>query len=228
MYCIKDGYHHRSEPVYFEDVQPAPNLVYQPEVYAAAETLARRTGARRIVDLGCGHAGKLVPLFGQFEISGFDFGANLEYCRAEYGAVEGTEWRELDLEQPCDALVESGVLDDAVIICADVVEHIARPDNLLKLLVEAHRRGHFVLMSTPERDLTRGFDDMGPPENTAHIREWNYAEFAALLAERELASALVGITINDTRRRQRNTLFVVGSERYIPSPAHTPPQTPCK
>jgi hypothetical protein len=35
----------------------------------------------------------------------------------------------------------------------------------------------FLVISTPERNRMRGEKDFGPPENTAHYREWNEQEF---------------------------------------------------
>jgi hypothetical protein len=47
----------------------------------------------------------------------------------------------------------------------------------------SHQRTQVVL-STPERDLRRGRDHMGPPDNSSHVREWNAAEFSAYLQSR--------------------------------------------
>ena len=42
------------------------------------------------------------------------------------------------------------------------------------------KKGLFIL-STPERDLRRGPEHMGPPGNHAQIREWNKKEFSDYL-----------------------------------------------
>jgi hypothetical protein len=39
------------------------------------------------------------------------------------------------------------------------------------------RKFRFLVISTPERDIVRGGNDFGPPENPAHYREWNGTEF---------------------------------------------------
>ncbi|MFC1791945.1 hypothetical protein ACFL0I_05750, partial [Gemmatimonadota bacterium] len=49
----------------------------------------------------------------------------------------------------------------------------------------SHPKTH-VLLSTPERDLRRGPDDMGPPGNPAHIREWNQEELRQYLESQGL------------------------------------------
>ena len=41
-----------------------------------------------------------------------------------------------------------------------------------------------VVLSTPDRDRRRGPDDMGPPGNWSHVREWNVEEFRAYLESR--------------------------------------------
>ena len=39
-----------------------------------------------------------------------------------------------------------------------------------------------LFLSTPERNLVRGWYDYGPPENVCHIREWNAKEFRRYVA----------------------------------------------
>jgi hypothetical protein len=73
----------------------------------------------------------------------------------------------------------SGLSAD-LLICADVIEHIKDPDNLLKFITRANVK--IILLSTPERTAVAGKYDFGPPENPAHYREWNLEEFKNYIA----------------------------------------------
>jgi hypothetical protein len=52
-------------------------------------------------------------------------------------------------------------------------------------------------MSTPERDLVRGPDDLGPPGNPHHVREWNLAELERLLTWAGLQVLFIGLTASN-------------------------------
>ena len=72
------------------------------------------------------------------------------------------------------------------IICADVIEHLLKPEILLDLLADCVDLGAGLVLSSPERDLTHGKGHMGMPPNPCHVREWNEAEFRCLLAQYHL------------------------------------------
>src|SRR5207253_3624972 len=93
-YFLPPGYRTRVEPSYFADTGDGV-VVWQPDVYPEAASLARRLGARTIADVGCGTAEKLVELYPEFELVGVDYGPNLEVCRERY---EFGSWLEVDLE----------------------------------------------------------------------------------------------------------------------------------
>jgi hypothetical protein len=80
--------------------------------------------------------------------------------------------------------VVSGTFD--LIIGADIIEHPVDSDSLLAYMRRCAHSGTYLVLSTPERDLRRGPDSIGPPQNRAHVREWNQAEFAAYLTDRGL------------------------------------------
>jgi hypothetical protein len=78
--------------------------------------------------------------------------------------------------------------------------------NLRHLLADAP----FAVLSTPERDLVRGAEDMGPPLNPAHVREWNLAELERLLAWAGIRILFIGLTAsNDAGYPKRTTLAVL-------------------
>jgi SAM-dependent methyltransferase len=197
-YFIKDGYREQANPEYFEDIYD--DVCYQPHVYPKAAELARRLGCGRIIDIGCGHAEKLVALHSEFEIMGLDYGSNVEYCR-RYGVGTWIEW---DIERdPLPSLPAEG----SVIVCADVIEHLIDPRTLLGHLKTLLQDAAAGLMSTPERDLTHGPDHFGPPPNACHVREWNLEELGALLTSEGLPPVQLELTASEDRYFVENTIL---------------------
>lgn len=189
-YFLRDGYVHRPEPQYFVDAV-SDHIIWQPDVYVEAIRVAGAVGARRIIDVGCGQAGKLAPIYPTLEIIGIDFGPNLDVCRSRYPF--GT-WRETDLDADTPLPVSEEELADAVLINSDVIEHVKHPEVLLGKLRGALDVASALLISTPERERTWGADHNGPPPNPAHVREWTQAEFGALLAHMGFDHGEVGLT----------------------------------
>jgi hypothetical protein len=111
------------------------------------------------------------------DITGIDDAPTIERCRAMHSVGR---WIPGDLEDPSFALDRTYGL----IIAADVVEHLRDPDRLLQLIRASCHDATRVVISTPERDRRRGENDVGPPGNGAHVREWNEAEFSAYLQSR--------------------------------------------
>jgi SAM-dependent methyltransferase len=197
---LKEGYEERETPEYFVDFKR--KIEGQPRVYPIAADLARELGCNKIVDVGCGYSRKLVALHPEFEIIGLDYGPNIEYCREQYPFGTWISW---DIErEPIPPELDTR---RAVIVCADVVEHLVDPMILLGHLRTMLETGAAALVSTPERDLVRGEDHRGPPPNPCHAREWNMAEFAMLLTSVGLAPVRLETTESgDIVERKMNIL----------------------
>src|SRR5689334_4097481 len=116
-YCLPPDYQARLTPQYFNDTLTDSQL-WQADVYRCAVHLARKAGVKRIVDLGCGRGGKLMPLAREFKIVGIDYGDNIDYCR---NIAPAGEWYDFDLNEE---IVPAKLFQDAVVICADVIEHL--------------------------------------------------------------------------------------------------------
>lgn len=208
---IKAGYNSRRFPLYFDDA--AADLTYQPDVYEIVGELARVAGVRTIVDLGCGNASKLLSLRPTFQTIGVDIGRNLEGCRK---AEPACEWVSVDLEKQ--------VIDDgqwaswapAVIVCADVIEHLIDPSKLLESVLNGLNRGCLAVFSTPDRDLVRGEADMGPPANPHHVREWSAIEFARLMSSAGFRILRHGHTRNNDRDQKLTTITTIVSGVSVP------------
>lgn len=205
-HCIREGYISRSMPDYFVDIDPETGLICQPDVYVDAARVARILGATRIVDVGCGNGFKLVELHPEFELVGIDFGANLETCRRGYPF--GT-WLEHDLDVESPLPLTDAQLRGSVIVCSDVVEHLVRPELLLRALNRALEHVEAVVVSTPERELTWGVEHNGPPPNPHHVREWSASEFAAFLESEGLDTGDITLTRNNNQHNQLNNILAL-------------------
>jgi 2-polyprenyl-3-methyl-5-hydroxy-6-metoxy-1,4-benzoquinol methylase len=206
-YCIKPGYAHRDAPEYFVDlIQERDGVVWQPDVYPEAARIAERLGATRIIDLGSGSGDKLAALHPRFEIVGIDFGPNLELCRRKFPF--GT-WLEHDFDSEATLPLSADAFAGSVVVCADVIEHLVHPELLLDNLHAILESVEAVVISTPERDRTRGPDDFGPPEHLCHVREWSLSEFGALLQSWGFEHGNVELTRSNDLHNLDHTILAV-------------------
>lgn len=205
-YFVRANYRPRLTPAYFDDFVPGTgHKVYQPDVYSLAECLAS-LGARRIIDVGCGKGEKLQSLLERFQVVGIDCGANIDYCQRTYAFGQ---WITHDLEADSTFPFASSDLQDSIIICSDVIEHLVNPLALLRSLKKCVDYGACVLLSTPERELVRGISDQGPPANPAHIREWTLGELRSLLLHLGFHIPFLGLTANNNVDRQMSTILAI-------------------
>ena len=71
-----------------------------------------------------------------------------------------------------------------MVICADVIEHVDDPDELIEFIKKMNFK--HLIISTPDRNLLHsklGRSITGPPVNKHHIREWTFDEFAEYIGE---------------------------------------------
>lgn len=193
-YEIKPGYYHRRRHHYFDDTTNRDG--YQREVYEEALRIARVNHLRSVIDVGCGSGFKLVHYFGDFDSIGVDVEPTYSWLRKTY---PDKKWVRAFTE-------ESQHLNADLVICADVIEHVEDPDQLLTYLARCSRG--WVVLSTPERDLARGAHHYGPPPNPAHVREWNFAELHRYIGARfEIESH----EISNVEQRTQMVVFRVRS-----------------
>ncbi len=179
-YYIKNGYRINDSPkVYVDSEEDA--LTYQVDVYRYAADILHKEELSSVLDVGCGLGLKLrefiLPL--GVRITGVDMRESIDVCWASH---DFGRWICDDIEHPGPSLGEKFDL----IISADVVEHLMNPDALFDYLRACSHPDTLMLISTPDRDLRRGVDDMGPPGNPAHVQEWNSPEFRCYLEARGL------------------------------------------
>ncbi len=164
---IKSGYRHRTDNDFFDDTENEEG--YQREVYLKALSLAKASGYKTIADVGCGSAFKLMKYFHEYQTIGFDLKPTVEVLRKRYPE---RDWRVSDLGSSLSEKVE-------IAICADVIEHVPDPDQLLSFLNKMDFEVLYI--STPDRNLVYSYDQSGPPKNLAHCREWTMHELGDYL-----------------------------------------------
>ncbi len=164
QFSIKAGYIHRTSVEAHDDSGFTDE--FQKEVYQAVDELMKEYNLGSIIDIGCGSGFKLIKYLGNYETLGVDSSPVIKQAAAHY---PDHVWMNVSAFNP--------ILHQAdAVICADVIEHVESPDLLLES-ISSIRNWKYLLISTPERNLKRGWYHYGPPPNPCHYREWNFSEF---------------------------------------------------
>lgn len=160
---IKTGYRHRKIELYWDDTTCTDE--YQKEVYELARFYYDKFGYKNVLDIGCGSGFKLIQYFSDCNTVGVEVEATYEFLKQKY-----PERRWINVSNIAEIPQNTDL-----IICADVIEHLLNPDDLLKLISSIEF--DLLFISTPERKIYRGWLDYGPPQHVHHVREWNATEF---------------------------------------------------
>jgi hypothetical protein len=212
-FCIKAGYCHRSV-IAHSDSHPhfVADLIRQPDAYSLAEVLAGHFGGATIVEIGC-RSGRLLAA------ARFGPGRNLKHHRRH---LFDEDWIDANLNAQSHLGISDNTMSRSIVICAGVIERLPDPTHLLTLLSRVSRLAQAVIITTPERDLIRGRNDMGPPADVDHVREWSMVEFEELLTTHDCEPTLIGLTVSDNRSLNKNTIVAVidhshfGDGRCVP------------
>jgi 2-polyprenyl-6-hydroxyphenyl methylase/3-demethylubiquinone-9 3-methyltransferase len=187
-YSIKDGYEHRTANVtvetepgdYFTPTRIKNGRYLQVHPYLEAARLMRREGLGSVLDIGCGTGCKLVAHLEPVARSsvGLDQQTVIDLVHTLHPEAR-SRFVVADLERPAET--DLGTFD--LIVSIDVVEHLLDPDLLLDFIRAHCHDGSWVVLSTPERDVRRGPDNMKSPRKE-HVREWNRSELRQYLESR--------------------------------------------
>lgn len=138
-YHIHDGYHHRSEAIYFDDTRYTDQS--QLEVYRFAKELCQQRELSNVFDIGCGSGYKLIKFLGDLKTVGVDVEQTCRWLRRKY---PGRSWIEpTEMETPAYPV--------DLVIASDVIEHLVNPDELMASISGLQPR--FIILSTPDRNL---------------------------------------------------------------------------
>lgn len=168
QYGIKKGYRHRKNYRYFDDTSLKDE--YQDEVYQLARFYADKYAYKKIADIGCGSAYKLMKYFADRDTTGIDVDPTYTFLKKKY---PDRNWINAGNSSKSSFNAD-------IIICADVIEHVLDPDGLLSSI--NNMQFQLLFLSTPERSMARGWYDYGPPDNEAHVREWNSRELVTYIS----------------------------------------------
>lgn len=142
---------------------------YQNDVYLLAKNIVENHDIKKIADVGCGSAFKLIKYFKDYEIIGYDLEPTIQQLTNKYPE---NEWVVSDFTSVPKTV--------DLVICADVIEHVDNPNDLIHFIKKMKPK--HIVISTPDRDILHeklGRSHLGPPVNKHHIREWSYNEFKA-------------------------------------------------
>lgn len=165
-----------------------------------------------MIDIGCGCGHRSAELMDNFQVTGVDFGENIKCAKEAY--PDGT-WLELNLNDPdpemLNRIIDRNIENPSVVVSSDVIEHLPDPRSLLSLLKKLLETSPIAILSTPDRDgVYPGENNMGPPRNPAHVREWSLTEFSAMLrCDSGLELVQSGLTFNNDQDRNKATSIAV-------------------
>lgn len=171
QFKIKKGYRHRIKYRYYDGTHVTDE--YQFEVYLEVKRYMEDKSFKTIIDIGCGSAFKLMNYLNSYDTIGLDVTDTCKFLKQKY---PNRKWVNVDEFHDYDQISAD------IVICADVIEHVLRPDLLLENISRI-KNFKYLFLSTPERDIMRGFFDFGPPGNVHHIREWNGREFRSFVSQ---------------------------------------------
>jgi SAM-dependent methyltransferase len=187
-YAIKKGYEHRTANVtvetepgdYFTPTRIKNGRYLQVHPYLEAAKLMRREGLESVLDVGCGTGCKLVAHLEPVARTsvGLDQQTVIDLVQRLHPDAR-SRFVVADLERPAETNL--GTFD--LIVSIDVSEHLLDPDLLLDFIRAHCHPGSWVALSTPERDVRRGPDNMKSPRKE-HVREWNQRELRQYLQSR--------------------------------------------
>jgi len=159
---------YRARHEYNHDDEIGQGDAWQLEVYLHALGLMKKHKMTSVVDIGCGSAYKLLTYLKEYDTIGIEVAKTYEWLKAEYSQ---RKWLISDFHKTVNISAD-------VAICADVIEHVTDPDELIEFIKGISFK--YLILSTPDRHLLhrpwrRGF--WGPPKNPTHQREWSFDEF---------------------------------------------------
>jgi SAM-dependent methyltransferase len=172
-YEIVAGYSHREKTGHFDDTGNKDE--WQREVYLYAAELMQKKAWKTVYDVGCGSGFKLVHYLGDYETIGIDLPQTVDFLLRTY---PDRIWRAVPFSDRSLAPAD-------LVICSDVIEHVADPDELLAFLEAITKRD--IIISTPERNFLyppTSRHRFGAPSNPTHLREWDARELATYLSRR--------------------------------------------
>lgn len=187
-YFIKEDYKHRKmnktldenrEELYWDSNRINASYFYQFDIYKyiANYISEKNDSSLSVIDIGSGISTKLMRLIYPVckNVTAIDQKNPIEFCRRKYSNSKAS-FIEDNFEKPSLKNYEKF----NIIICSDVIEHLDNPDILLKYIKKFANKETLIFISTPERDIMWGENNIMSPQED-HVREWNNNEFKKYL-----------------------------------------------
>lgn len=200
------------------------NLVVElPELYFAADYLLRQTGRKTLLEFGYSNGLKRPPIVTAAKKRLLlDTQENVN--KASECRFEG-ELFEFDVARATTKTLPKIDWHDTVIICANILENLDRPVDLLNCIKFIYDAGGLVLLSSPDRERMYGGIHLGRPEKMPPVREWTSHGLTSLFSSLDMSPAFSGYTIDDNMRRNKNRcvfIFDRGLDLNAPALSENP------
>ncbi|MFH0936784.1 MAG: methyltransferase domain-containing protein [Candidatus Daviesbacteria bacterium] len=205
-YFIKKGYQTQNKPEYFHDDNDS--IVWQKGIYDFAHFVGKRFNLEFIIDVGAGNGFKLKQFEPEFKVVAIDYGSNVNLLKTN---IPNQKVIEFDLEKGLPK-INKEVLAKAVVVCADVIEHLNTPHKLFTDLSKISKICPIMIISTPDRIRCQSRKHNGPPPNPAHVREWSATEIGKLMRDYKFNSFLIGHANEVNYQNKKNTLVVISGK----------------
>jgi len=141
---------------------------------------------RRVLDIACGEGyGSALLARSAASVIGMDTDADvIAAARGRYGALANLDYR----QGRCEAI---GLPDSSidVVISMETLEHTEAPEKLVSEAARVLATGGVFIVSTPNKEI---YSDRRNYRNPHHVREFQRAEFEALVGRHFPAVALFG------------------------------------
>lgn len=155
------------------------------DIYQMATFFARRIGCDTIIDVSFEHHPEFVRLHPEFQLLGMNLSGQTDPF--PFPSVKRPSWD--DAHDQSKPVIPIEQLKNSVLVCADVIERLRRPEKLLSILRMWQKYLPLALISTPDRSRQSVTDNTGA---SVQISRWNLSEFGSFLAQHDLATDQVG------------------------------------
>ena len=189
---LGNQFQRNTHPAYDLDFKERGELLWQHEVYNRAANIALNNNRSWIIDAGCGNGLKAFRLYRRgFKVYALDMGDNARAAQSRFTNANQNRSRVLEtdlLNSTWAKEVPDNIVLDAVLVSADVIEHMLDPSKFIAAIKLLLSRGLIaVVISTPDTS-TPSLQDyfwrdhpLGPPPRSSDVQIWNTTSFVRFL-----------------------------------------------
>ena len=205
------------DPTYDLDNMNREDTLYEYDVYNMVANIAIEKNKSWVIDLGCGGGQKAHKLWKSgFNVVAVDFGDNYRAALKKFESDAETHRKhsylvlEIDLDSvtwiTTQQLVPDNIMEDAVVVAADVIEHMLHPEKLIQIVRSLVERGAAAaVISTPDSAtsfLQNAFwrdNPLGPPPRAQDVQIWSNQQFSTFLQCEGVLDAIIMVRMENAR-----------------------------